>query len=103
MRIFSKIVFICNVCFIISAILRVVELSMRHSGNNNAAIPLPAIEGTIVVLGFIAIFVNTFFLLYVLVNKLRQQQINFSKYLLWFNIALLPVEIWYFFFSSNIS
>ncbi len=82
--------------------MRLVELSMRKNGNNNAAIPLPAVEGSIVVLGFIAIFVNGFFLLYVLVNKLKQQQINVSKYLLWFNIVLLPVEIWYFFFSSNI-
>jgi undecaprenyl pyrophosphate phosphatase UppP len=75
---------------------------MRKNGNNNAAIPLPALEGSIVVLGFIAIFINAFFLLYVLINKLKQQEMNFSKYLLWFNIAVLPVQIWYFFFSSNI-
>lgn len=104
MRTFSKIVFICNVCFIISAILRIVEYYMRHHGNKNAvAIPLPAVEGTIVVLGFVAIFINVFFLLFVLVNKLRQQERNFSKYLLLFNIVLLPVEIWYFFFSTYIS
>lgn len=102
MRTFSKIVFICNICFIISAILRIVELSMRQNGNNNAAIPLPALEGSIVVLGFIAIFVNIFFLIAVLLKKLNRKPIDISKYLLWFNLILLPVEFWYFFFSKFI-
>ncbi len=102
MRTFSRIAFICNICFIISAILRVVELTKRAHGNNNAAIPLPAVEGTIVILGFIAIFINVVFFLAFLVSKISNKTNSIPKFILWFNILLIPVEIWYSFFSNII-
>ncbi len=102
MRTFSRIAFICNLCFIVSAIMRVVELTKRAHGNNNAAIPLPVVEGTIVILGFIAIFVNLIFVIAVLVNKFSKKQLLISNFLLWFNLILFPVEIWYSFFSNII-
>jgi hypothetical protein len=99
MRTFSKIAFICNICFIVSAIMRVVELTQRAKGNNNAVIPLPAVESTIVVLGVVAIFVNVVFLITFLFMKLAKKPLFLSKFLLRFNLFLLPVQIWYFFYS----
>ncbi len=102
MRLFSKIAFLCNICFIVAAMLRLVELGMRSNGNNNAIIPLPFIEGTIVILGlFISVFLNIFFLISVLFLKISKQPVLFSKFLLWFNIILLPVQIFYFFFWNK--
>ena len=64
MRFFTKLVFICNCCFIAAAVLRLVELAKRSSGNYEPAIQLPALEGTIVVLGYTAILFNSIFSTY---------------------------------------
>jgi hypothetical protein len=79
--------------------MRVVELAQRAKGNYNAAIPLPVVEGSIVVLGFVAIFVNVIFLVTFLFMKLSKKSLFLSKFLLGFNLFLLPVQIWYFFYS----
>jgi hypothetical protein len=98
MRTFSKIVFICNLCFIVAAILRVVELGIKKG---NAIIPLPAVEGSIVVLGFfVAIILNVIFLGLIIFKKIIKSPINFSPIILWFNVILLPVQIWYSFFKQ---
>ena len=102
MRFFSKIVFICNLCFILSAIMRLVEFGMRKAGNINAVIPLQAIEGTIVVLGFVAaILFNAAFVFIVLYRKSLRKTLPVHNIILWFNLLLMPVEIWYSFFVRH--
>ena len=85
MRIFSKIVFIFNACFIVAAILRLVEMVKRSQGNLNAAIPLPPLENLLVLLGYSAIFINIVFVLLSLYWIFRRK------------INLLPR--WNFFFT----
>ena len=97
MRIFSKIVFIFNACFIAAAILRLVELVKRSQGNINAAIPLPFLENTLVLLGYSAIFINVVFALlsaYWLVNG----KFNLlPRWIVLFNLVMFPIQLCYFF------
>ena len=102
MRFFSKIVFICNICFIISAVMRLVEYGMRKNGNLNAVIPLQAVEGTIVILGFIvALFLNAAFVFIVLFRKSIRKPLPVNNFILLFNLLLFPFQIWYSFFVRN--
>ena len=75
---------------------------MRKNGNTNAVIPLQAVEGTIVILGFIvAILLNAAFVFIVLFRKSIRRPVPVNKFILWFNILMLPVQIWYSFFVRH--
>ena len=100
MRLFSKIVFIGNICFIISAVLRIVEMNYRKSGNPDNVIPLPALEGSIVVFGFFAILLNAAFVFIILYRKSIRRPMPLSRFLIWFNLLMLPVQVWYHFISK---
>ena len=82
--------------------MRLVEFGMRKNGNSNAVIPLQAIEGSIVILGFIvAVFLNAAFLFIVLFRKSVRKPIPVNSFILFFNLLLFPVEIWYSFFVRH--
>ncbi|NOU37208.1 MAG: hypothetical protein HOO89_00730 [Ferruginibacter sp.] len=99
MRIFSKVVFICNCCFILSALLRILELGYKKG---ETVMPLPALEGSIVILGFfVAIIVNAIFFATIILKKVSKKAINISAFYIWFNLILLPIQCWYFFVKSK--
>lgn len=100
MRIFSKLVLICNLCFVVAVVLRLIEMGRRAKGNYDAAIPVQAVEGTLVLLGYGAIFLNIFFLFTLLVNLLRGIKQTAPALVILVNLILLPVQVWYFFFSK---
>ena len=82
--------------------MRLVEFGMRKNGNLNAVIPLQAIEGTIVILGFIvAVLLNAAFVFIVLYRKSNRKPLLVNPFLLWFNLLLFPLEVWYSFFVRN--
>ncbi len=82
--------------------MRLVEFGMKKGGNANAVIPLQAVEGTIVILGFIvAILLNAAFVFIVLYRKSIRKVLLVSNLILWFNLLMLPVEIWYSFFVKH--
>jgi len=82
--------------------MRLVEFGMRKNGNTNAVIPLQAVEGTIVILGFIvAILLNSAFVFIVLFRKSIRKALPVNRFILWFNVLMLPVEIWYSFFVRH--
>jgi hypothetical protein len=96
MRTFSKIVFICNCCFIIAVIMRLVELSLRKSGNADAIIPLHSVVASVLILGlFLSLILDIVFLFVVGIKKLMQKQLLIPKFILYFNLIMLPIEIWY--------
>ena len=75
---------------------------MRKNGNVNSVIPLKAIEGTIVILGFIvAVLLNAAFVFVVLFRKSIRKPIPVNNFILFFNLLLFPVEIWYSFFVRH--
>ena len=99
MRFFSRIVLICNCCFIIAVILRYVELVKRVNGNFDSVIPLPPLESIMVTLGLlVAILINTTFVflcLYLLATKKIKL---IPRWIVLFNLLIFPVQVWYHFF-----
>ncbi len=100
MRFFSKIVFICNCCFIAAVILRFVENANKKKGNFNGNIILQPLESTLVVLGYGAIFINLVFNLFVLVMLSQKKDLKIPRWLIWTSFIFLIIQIYYFFFSN---
>ncbi len=100
MRFFSRLVFICNLCFLASIVLRLIELVKRGDGNLNPAIGVQALQGTLVILGYGAIFLNVIFFVWAIVGLAGGAVKNVPRWLLWFNLLLFPLQIWYFFFAN---
>ena len=100
MRFFSKLVFICNLCFIAAVILRFAEQAARNKENFDAAIPFQPLQSTLVLLGYGAIFLNIIFVIATIIRFARGKIQTIPRWLLLINLVLLPVQIWYFFFSN---
>jgi hypothetical protein len=101
MRFFAKIVFICNLCFIASVILRFVEKSNKAKGITDNAIPLPFLEGTIAVLGELAMIINIFFcaiaLILIVMKKIKQ----IPLWMVIFNFIILLAQVYWFFIDNS--
>jgi hypothetical protein len=97
MRFFSKIVFICNCCFVAAVILRWVENAKKIKGNINGALILRPLESMIVVLGYGAIIINLIFNISMLMLFLLKKEQPISKRLIWLNFLFLVVQVYYFF------
>ncbi len=100
MKFFSRVVFICNCCFIIAVILRMYENAHKKNGNFNGAIQIQPLESTLVVLGYGAIFINLVFNLIVLVFFVAKAKQPVAKWLIWTNFLLLILQLYYFLFSN---
>ncbi len=98
LRFFSKVIFICNLCFIAAVILRWVENANKKKGNFDGAIKLQPLESTIVVLGYGAIIFNLIFNIIILTLLLLKKELQVPKWLIWFNFLLLIIQVYYFFF-----
>jgi len=98
LRFFSKLVFICNLCFIAAVILRQVENANKKKGNFDGAIKLQPLQSTIVVLGYSAIIINIILNLVMLVKFLLRKEQQLPKWLIWFNFLILLAQVYYFFF-----
>ena len=98
LRFFSKIVFICNLCFIAAVILRWVENANKQKGDFSGVIKLQPLESTIVVLGYGAIIINFIFNLVLLGMLLIKKEQQLPKWLIWFNFLILVTQVYYFFF-----
>ncbi|MDB5202662.1 MAG: hypothetical protein JWQ27_2071 [Ferruginibacter sp.] len=99
MRFFAKLVFLCNCCFIIAAILRVVEMRNSAKGNSNLALKFQPLESTVVILGYGAILINLVFVLMVLYRMAFKRTTGIPRNLLWFNLLMFPVQVYYLFFT----
>jgi hypothetical protein len=100
MRFYSRIVFICNCCFIIAVILRLVEKSKRAKGNFDGAISFQPLESTLVILGYCAIFLNIAFMLACLYLLIRKRIQFIPRWAVLFNIFIFSLQVYYFFFSN---
>jgi hypothetical protein len=98
MRFFSKITFICNVCFLISIPLRIIENLKFPKGDPNRIIQLQPLEGTIVILGNpLAIIVNFIFVIISLYWILSGRVKQLPLWIVFFNLVLFPIQVFYFF------
>ena len=99
MRFYSRFVFICNVCFILAAILRLVEISRKIKGNFSGAIGFQPIESTLVILGYSAVFFNALYVLLIFISFIQRKNYKLPRWLLWFNCMMFPVEVYYLLFT----
>ena len=58
------------------------------------------LESTIAVLGYLAIFVNVIFFILFLVQFPARKMNGLGKFVVFFNLIMFPVQIYYFFFSN---
>jgi hypothetical protein len=96
MRFFSKLVVICNLCFIIAVVLRVIENINKKDVAFNGYIKLDPLESTFVVLGYGAIIINIIFNGILLILFISKRKPNISNWMIWFNFLLLIIETCYF-------
>lgn len=100
MRFFSKIVVICNVCFIIAFIMRLIENRPANT-SHDAIIPLPVLEGSIVVLGFlIGFLLNAAFIFIVLFRKSIRKPVYLPGWIIIFNFLVFLFQLWAQFFRN---
>jgi hypothetical protein len=100
LQFFSKIVTYCNVAFLLSAVLRLLQFGTNVKANSNAVQQTNFVVSTILILGVFAIFLNFVFIIALIIQLVRKKEINISKILLIGNVLLFPVQIWYYFFSK---
>ena len=96
MRFFSKFVFICNLCFIVTVVMHFAELNNKAKGKTDVAIPLPFVEGSMAVLGLISLLVNALFCFFVLISLVAKSQRQVPRWMIIFNFIALLAEIYWF-------
>jgi hypothetical protein len=98
MRIFSKFIFLCNLCFVAAVVLRFVENANKKIGNVNSIIKLQPLQNTLVVLGYGAIVFNLLYHLILLISFTTKSSNTLPKWVIWSNFLFLIIQVYYFFF-----
>ncbi len=96
MRFFSKIIFICNICFIAAVIFRYIEINADKAGKNPNVLGFQPLESTLIILGYGAVIFNFIFLLSYLIAYLFKKAKLVPKWILLFNLVLFIVQLIYF-------
>lgn len=92
MRFFTRLVAICNICFIVTVIMRYIERG-NVDEKGEALTRLPFIQNTLVVLGYSAIVMNFIFVLIIVYLLITKKLSRIPKLLLIFNLILLAWQI----------
>ena len=98
MRFFSRIVMICNACFIITVIIWWIERSRRVHGNYDGVIQFQPLESTLVILGYGAIFVNIVFVFLSFYWWATKKIKLIPRWIVLFNLLMFPLQVYYHFF-----
>jgi hypothetical protein len=96
-RIFSKIAIICNVCFLLSLLFRILNFNASNATNGSVVAPLPWLQNTLIILGYGAIFLNIIFFSFYLFLLVFKQQIMVGRWILIFNLMVFILQLVYFF------
>lgn len=100
MRFFSKIAFLCNLCFLVSIPLRMWEQAAPKTAKGSEVVTLQPLISSVAVLGVLAILVNLFFLLLFFYRYKWHRMAGVTRFILIFNLLVLPFQVYYFFFSK---
>lgn len=100
MKFFSKIVFICNLCFLASVILRLVENAKKKNETFDGLVLLKPLESTLVVLGYSAIIINGLFLAVYFFLWAAKKNKQIPHWIVLCNLVFFLLQVYYFFFSS---
>ncbi len=100
MKFFAKLVFICNCCFVIAVILRLVENAHKTNAVFTGSIKIQPLESMLVILGYGAIFVNFIFNFFLLLVFTSPKKPFIPQWLKVINFLFLIAQVYYFFFSK---
>jgi len=89
MRFFSKLTVLMNFCFLAAVIIWYIEMNKKHAESNGQLIPLPWLEGTLVILGYGAIIVNLFFLLVDFIITAFRFELKIPRWIIILNVVVL--------------
>jgi hypothetical protein len=97
MRIFSKLVFICNLCFVVAVIFAKIEAVQKKTADYNGQLLPQPIISTLAVLGYSAIFINLLFLLVCCGLLIFKQIKQIPKWIVIVNLVFFIIQVFYFF------
>ena len=97
MRLFSKIAVLINISFLLYVILWYIESHKTYEGKSLQAIPLPWLEGSFVILGYVAILVNTLFLLLTFIFYAFKTNTKIPRWIIIFNIVIFCCQVFFHF------
>ncbi len=98
MRFFSKFTIICNVCFLLAVVAWYLEVHQIHAGKNDQLLPLPWLEGILVIIGYSAIFINLFYLMVWAVLNLFKKATQIPRWMVIFNSIVFLLQVYFHFF-----
>lgn len=85
-----------NVCFLITVVMRYVEIG-KQVPDGERLIPLPFVQGVLVILGYGAIFVNILFVfVWLMIRMTPKKYLAIVPHLIWILIFLV-LQLLYFF------
>ena len=96
LRFLSKLVLICNGCFAVSVIMRVLERRAVHEAGAASLSPLPFYLQWMLILGVAAVLLNLLFLLLCGAYAISRKPLPFSRWLLWLNALFFVFELVYY-------
>lgn len=97
MRFFSKFTVLCNICFLLAVVFWYMEMHNKYQGNNEQVLPLPWLEGSLVILGYGAIIVNALFLLLYFIFISFKMSIKIPKWIIIFNVIIFCCQVYFHF------
>ena len=95
---FSKFTVICNIAFILFAILNKLETTTSAPLGNDVADKIPFFKNTIITLGFSAIVINLVMCMTYAIIVIIGKQRLLPKWLVAFNFIMLIFQFYFFFF-----
>lgn len=96
MKWWFKINTIANLCFLITVVMRYLELHSTE-GSNDQLIRLPFLQSVVVILGYGAILLNVAFLLIWLLINITTGKLPTAKWMLWVVLVCFVLQLIYFF------
>jgi len=100
MRFFSKFTVLCNACFLISVVLRYIVMHDQYEGGSEQILPLPWLQGTLVILGYGAIIINALFLLLYFIFVSLKMDIKIPRWIIIFNTVIFCCQVYFHFFFN---
>ncbi|CAN5820367.1 hypothetical protein BH11BAC4_BH11BAC4_25200 [soil metagenome] len=97
MRFYARLVLICNVCFVLAAMMWSIETYRRAQGNTNGLIEFQPLVGTLVILGYSAIFLNLVFIFLSIYWWFTKKIKLIPRWVVWFNLLMFPLQLYYHF------
>ncbi|MCP9753385.1 hypothetical protein [Ferruginibacter sp. HRS2-29] len=100
MRFLAKLTLIFNVCFLLWVLGYVIEIFHKVKGSSNGQLDTHPLLSSIVVLGVVSIFINVFFVILFLARFSSKKMNNIPRWIVYFNLIILPMQIYFYFISK---